>query len=85
MAKLEYLIVPTRGKWHVKLNDLVCNQFKNKNDAIKFALNSVKENIENGHDSQLLIQDKDCEWKLKWNFDVNNIFPFNKMAFALNY
>ncbi len=82
MTKIIYNISPARGKWYVRLNDKICCEFKDKNQAIMAALTAMKDNIEKGHDAHAYIQDKDCSWKLKWDFTINNVFPFNKMKTA---
>ena len=81
MTKIIYHIISHRGKWYIESNDNTSEEFRNKGDAIRTAYSEMKKNIQSGKDAQILIHEKGREWKVKCNFNVNDIFPFSKFNF----
>lgn len=82
MIKTVYHIVSHRKKWYVKLNnEIIIEELSNKSEAIKFAFNEMKKNIQSGKNAQIFVHERNCEWKVKCNFNVSDIFPFNRIYF----
>lgn len=68
MARLRYFIVKHQGEWKIKYDGEHYGPYKTQRDAMQAAINAAHKLGSQGHDSQVLVQNANNEFRAEWTY-----------------
>jgi hypothetical protein len=67
MARAIYYVLSAGGGWKVRLGDKD-TAFDTQSQAIDAAVAAARKSHANGHDSQVLVQRENGQWRSEWTY-----------------
>lgn len=68
MARAVYYVVLHENQWKIKFNDTHYGPYSTQKNAIDTAVTTAKKAWESGHESQVLVQGENNQFRTEWTY-----------------